>query len=94
MEGVKSHANVELVLAAVLDQVFVAANTSSLEGLGRQLLVLVGHKVDAEREVLHAGLLPAQIEDSDLGIGDTATETRLGVRLVFTIPITGNKALD
>jgi len=47
MEGMKSHANVELVLAAVLDQVFVAANASGLKGFRGQLLILVGHKVDA-----------------------------------------------
>ena len=43
MEGVDTHPDVETILAAVLDQVFVAANTASLQSLRGQLLELVGH---------------------------------------------------
>lgn len=88
VEGVQTHTDVELVLSAVLHHVLVAANTSSLQGFGRQLLVLVGDQVHAQREVLHAGLLATQIEDTDLGIGHTTTEPRLGVRLILAVAIT------
>ncbi len=75
-------AEVETFLARVLDQVLVGANTGGLEGLGAQLLILVGDEVDAEGEVVHVGLLAAKIEDANLGVGDTTVEARLGVRLL------------
>ena len=40
--------------------------------------------MDAEREVIDLGALSAQIEDSDLGIGDTTVEPGLRVRLETT----------
>lgn len=43
--------------------------------------------MDAEGEVLNGGLLATQVENPDLGVGDTSTEPRFGVRLVFAIPI-------
>lgn len=76
---------VEGLLSGVLDQVLVGANTGGLEGLGAQLLILVGDEVDAEREVVNVGLLAAKIEDSDLGVGNTTVEPRLGIRLEFSM---------
>jgi hypothetical protein len=81
VEGVGADAQVETLLAGVLDEVLVGANTGGLEGLGTQLLILVGDEVDAEREVVDVGTLAAQIEDADLGVGDTTVEARLGIRL-------------
>lgn len=72
---------VETFLAGNLDEVLVGADTSGLEGLGTQLLILVGDEVDAEREVIDVGLLATEIEDADLGVGDTTVEPRLRVRL-------------
>ena len=74
MEGVDTHSDVELILAAVLDKVLVAANTSGLHSLGGKLLQLVGDKMDGQRELIDAGLLSAQVEDTDLGIGDTTVK--------------------
>ena len=59
----------------------VGADPSSLESFRGQLLVLVGHHVHAERELVHVGSLAAQVEDSDLGIGHTAVEAGLRVWL-------------
>lgn len=81
VEGVGADAQVETLLAAVLDEVLVGANAGGLEGLGAQLLILVGDEVDAEREVVDVGTLAAEIEDANLGVGDTTVEARLGVRL-------------
>ena len=39
----------------------VAADPAGLEGLGGELLQLAGHQVHAERELIHAGLLPAKV---------------------------------
>ena len=73
----------EGLLSGVLDEVLVGANTGGLEGLGAQLLILVGDEVDAEREVVNVGLLAAKIEDSDLGVGDTTVESGLRIRLLL-----------
>lgn len=81
--GADTH--VESLLSGVLDEVLVGANTGGLEGLGAQLLILVGDEVDAEREVVNVGLLAAKIENSDLGVGNTTVEPRLGIRLKFTM---------
>lgn len=43
VEGVDSDTEMERVLAGGLDDVLVGANTGGLEGLGRELLVLVGN---------------------------------------------------
>jgi len=81
VEGVGADTQVETLLAGVLDEVLVGADTGGLEGLGAQLLILVGDEVDAEREVVDVRTLSAEIEDADLGVRDTSVEPRLGERL-------------
>jgi hypothetical protein len=44
--------------------------------------------VDAEGELIDGGLLSSQVEDSDLGIWHTSTETTLRVRLVLAVAVT------
>jgi hypothetical protein len=78
---VDTDAEMEGLLSTDLDEVLVGANTGSLKSLGAQLLVLVGDHVDAEGEVIDIGLLATQIEDPDLGVGDTTVEPGLGVGL-------------
>lgn len=75
----------ETLLSGVLDEVLVGANTGGLEGLGTQLLILVGDEVDAEGEVVNVRTLAAQVEDTNLGVRDTTVEPGLGVRLVKII---------
>lgn len=43
--------------------------------------------MDAERELVDGRLLAAQVEDPDLGVRDTSTETALGVRLVLAVAV-------
>ena len=81
VEGVGSDTEVETLLTGVLDEVLVGANTGGLESLGAQLFILVGDEVNAEREVIDVRLLSAEIKNSDLGVGDTTVESRLGIRL-------------
>ena len=69
----------ERFFAGSLDHVLVCADTGCFEGFGGQLLVLVGHEMDAERELVDVGALAAEVEDADFGVGDTAVEARLGV---------------
>ena len=61
--------------------VLVRADTGGFEGFGGQLFVLVGNHVDAERKFIDVGTLAAQIENTNLGIGDTAVEAGLGIWL-------------
>ena len=77
--GVDTDTEMETFLSGNLDEVLVGANTGGLESLGGQLLVLVGDEVDAEREVVYAGLLATEVEDADLGIRYTTVEPALGV---------------
>ena len=72
----------EAFLAGNLDEVLVGADAGGLEGLGAQLLILVGDQVDAEGELVDVGALAAEIEDADLGVGHTAVEAGFGVGLV------------
>lgn len=72
---------VETLLSGDLDEVLVGADTGGLEGLGAQLLIFVGHEVDAEREVVDGSALAAKIVDADLWVGDTTVEPGLGVGL-------------
>lgn len=79
MVRVGADAEMEGVLSGGLDHVLVGANTGGFEGLGGDLLVLVGDQVDAEGELVDVGALTAEIEDANLGVGHTTVEARLGV---------------
>ena len=68
VERVRSDAHVERILAAMLHEVLVGADTSGLQRLRWQLLILIRHEVDAERELVYACLLAAQVKDTDLRI--------------------------
>lgn len=83
-----THTDVELVLSAELDQVLVAANSAGFQSLGTQLFILVGHEMDAQREILDGRLLSAQIEDANLRVWHTTAEPGLGVRLILAVAIT------
>ena len=87
VEGVDPDPDVESILAAVLDKVFVAANTPSLQSLRGELLQLVRHQVDRQGELVNSGLLASQVEDPDLGVGDTTVKSALGIGLVLAVAI-------
>ena len=74
MVWMSANTHMETLLARNLHQVFIRTNTGCFECLGRQLLVFVGDHVDAGREVIYGSSFSAEIEDSDLGIWDTAVE--------------------
>jgi len=75
-----SNAHVELVLAAVLDHVLVGTDAACLQGLTRQLLILVRYQVNGARERADIGLLGAQVIDPDLGVY-TQTTSLLNLHL-------------
>jgi len=92
MVGVSTNSHMETILSASLDEVLVGTDTSCLKSLGRELLVLVRDEVHAERELIDAGTLAAQIEDADLGVGNTAIETGLWVRLVLAVTVATSRS--
>ena len=92
MERVDAHAQVERVLAAVLDHVLVGGDAGGLHGLGADLLLLPRDEVHAVREEVDAGALEARVEDADLGVGDAAAEAGLGVGLVLDLPVAAGRA--
>lgn len=93
VERVGAHSNVERVLAAGLHQVLVRADTRRLQGLRRDLLILARDQVHAQRKLLDASLLLAQIEDSNFRIRHTTTEARLDVRLVLAVAIAAGESV-
>ena len=54
--------DVEAFLAAVLDEVLVAADPRRLESLGGELLQLVRHKVDREGELVDTSLKREEVD--------------------------------
>lgn len=69
------------VEAGNVRDILVGTDTGGLKSLGGQLLVLVGDEVNAHGEVIDASLLATEVEDANLGVGDTTVEPGLGVRL-------------
>jgi hypothetical protein len=78
---------VEGVLTTGLAQVLVAANATSFESFSRELFILVGDEMNAEREIVDSSLLTTKIVNSNLGVGDTTTESALGVGLVLAVTV-------
>ena len=70
-----------LFAAGYLREVFVGADTGCFEGFAGELFVFVGDHVDAEGEVIDVGAFASEIEDSDLGVGNTTVESGFGVWL-------------
>lgn len=89
--GVNTDTHVEGVLTTGLAQVLVAANATSFESFSRELFMLVGDEMNAEREIVYSSLLTTKIVDSNLGVGDTTAESALGVGLVLTVTITASR---
>lgn len=87
MEWMQSHPDVELILPAILYQVFIGTDTACFQSFRAELFILVRNEMDAKREIIYSGLLLAQIEDADLGVWYTTTETRLWIGLVFAVAI-------
>ena len=50
----------------------------TFQGFGGELFILVGNHVDAERELIDSSPLTSQIVNTDLGIGDTPRQIRIG----------------
>jgi len=92
MEGVSADSQMEGVLARRLGNIFVSANTSGFQGLARQLLVLIGNEVSAERKFVNVGTFTSEVEDTDLGVRDTTVVTRFRVRLILAITVAASWA--
>jgi len=89
--GVGTHADVVSLLSDRLCQVLVDGNTAGLEGLGRDLLLLVADQVGDKGEEIDGGLLGTDIEDLDLRFRYTTAVPRLDVRLVLLVAIAASR---
>ena len=92
MEWMESYSDVKAIFAATFHHVLVGTNSGGLQGFRRELLIFIRHHVATEWELIHFGLLPTQVKDADLGIGDTSAEARLWVRLILAVPVTTGRA--
>jgi hypothetical protein len=90
--GVHANSHVERVLTGCLEQVLVRADAAGLQRLGGELLMLAGDQVDTQGELIDVRALATQIEDADLGIGNTSHVPRLRVRLVLAIAVAASGA--
>lgn len=86
-------AEMEALLSSLLHKVLVGADASGLESLRTQLFVLIGDHVDAEREVIDVRLLTTEVEDANLGIGNTTVEAGLRIRLCQKTSVQDHVAL-
>jgi hypothetical protein len=84
---VDSNSNVESQFTSVHLHVLVGSNTGSLKSLGGDLFLLVRNEMDAAGELVPLGLLVASVVDTDLRVGHTTVEARLGVGLVFLVSV-------
>ena len=75
---VDPYTQMERVLSGCLHNVFVCADTSRFESLGRQLLVLVRDEMATEGEVIDRRSFTAEIIDTDLRLRDTSVVSRFG----------------
>lgn len=91
VERMDTNTHVEVILTGNLANVLVGSNTGSFQGFAGNLFTFVRDQVDTERELVTAGSLATKIEDADLGVRDTTTETGLGVRLVLAITIAASR---
>lgn len=89
VEGVHTDAEVETITAGHLGDVLVGADTGSLKSLRGDLLALEGDEVDASGELVDISLLLAEIEDADLGVGDTTAVAGFDVGLALAIAVAG-----
>ena len=83
VEGMDSHTEMERILADGLDEVLVGADSGSFHSFGRKLFQFVGDHDDVSWEEEDGGLLRSKIVDSDLGVWDTSTESRLKIVVDF-----------
>jgi len=84
---VDSDSHVEVLSSAVDLHVFVTGNSSGLKSFGGDLLLLVANQMDAGSELVVGSLLPTDIVESELCIGDTSVESRFWIRLVLLVPV-------
>ena len=88
VERMRADTDVKIVFTAVGHQVLVDGDTGSLQTLGTQLLLLIGHHVHSAGKDVSGVLLATRIVDSELRVRDTSAKTRFRVRLVLAVAVT------
>lgn len=75
------------ILSALGGHVLVHDDTGSFKCLRGDLFFLSRDEVDTERKDVRVGLLLTDVEDSDLGVGDSSKVPRLDVRFVLAVSV-------
>lgn len=91
VEGVHTNTHMEAILTTHLADILVGTDTGCLQSLTGELLTFQGNQMDTERELVHSGLLATQVIDTNLGVGNTTAEARLGIRLVSAVTIAASR---
>jgi hypothetical protein len=86
VERVHTNPQVEGVFASGLCHILVGTNTGSLQCLAGKLLILVRHKVTAERELVDRSTLPAEIKDTNLEGKKRVSSPAAGAKLTMNAP--------
>ena len=94
MERVHPNPQMESIFSRGLHHVLVASDTRGFEGFAGDVLLLPGDEVDAERELVDAFLLHADVVDPDFGIGDTAAVARFRVGLALDLTVTPRRSCN
>jgi len=87
VERVGAHTQVKVLTTTVGGEVLVARNAGGFQGLGRDLLVLVGHHVHGTGEHVSGAPLHTVVVDTDLRVRDTTAKPTLGVRFVLAVTV-------
>merc|ERR1719411_2115605 len=77
---------------AVCFTMYLLQQIRAASSFGGELLILIRHKMDAQRKFINSSLFATQIKDTDLGVGDTTAEPRFRIRLVLTVTVTSGRA--
>lgn len=85
--GVDSNSEMEAQLTGVVLHVLVGSNTGGFKSLGGDLLLFARNEMDSAGEFIPVGFLHTAVVHSNLRVGDTTVESRLGVRLVLLVSV-------
>jgi len=87
VEWLHSDTTVEAVFATHSDQISIGSDSRCLQSLRGDLDLLLGHKVDDQREQVHGSLPAPDIEDADFGVGHTTAISRFDPWLTLALAV-------
>ena len=92
MEGMNSNPQMKRIFPSKFCHVLVTGNTSCFQSFTWNILFLPTHKMNTEGEFINTLLLHSNIINPNLGIRNTATKSRFGIRLVLDLAVTSSRS--